>query len=216
MSRLTRTISLAILPLLFSGMASADIFKYVDKNGNVTYTDNPEHNGYKLLVRTPPPFSEPIRASFGGRSSSVVFRPRRASPRSVAQEQHRQEFAGVIEDAAYQHGLDPALLHAVIQAESGYNPNAVSPKGARGLMQLMPGTAARYGVRDPHNPEEAIWGGARYLSDLMDMFGSNMALAVAAYNAGENNVIKYGNKIPPFAETQDYVSKVLANYNRQY
>ncbi|MGZ8219939.1 lytic transglycosylase domain-containing protein [Methylomagnum sp.] len=213
MSRLSGRLSLAML-LLVSGVAGADIYKYVDKSGNVTYTDNPEHSGYRLLVRSPAAFSAPVKVYFGGgRHSALSLRPR--SPKSLVRERNRQQYAGVIEDAANQHGLDPGLLHAVIQAESGYNPGAVSHKGAVGLMQLMPGTAARYGV-DPYNPEENILGGARYLSDLMGMFGSNVSLAVAAYNAGENNVIKYGNKIPPFSETQNYVSKVLANYNRQY
>lgn len=203
-----------MLPLLFSGVAGADIYKFVDKSGNVTYTDNPGHAGFRLLVRTPAAFSAPVKVSFGGgRRTALAFRS--PSPKSLARERHRQQYAGVIEDAANRHGLDPSLLHAVIQAESGYNPGAISHKGAIGLMQLMPGTAARYGV-DPYNPEENIWGGARYLSDLMGMFDSNVALAVAAYNAGENNVIKYGNKVPPFSETQNYVSKVLANYNRQY
>lgn len=203
-----------MLPLLFSGVAGADIYKYVDKSGNVTYTDNPDHGGFRLLVRTPPAFSAPVKVSFGGgRHSALSLRP--PGPKGLARERHRQQYAGVIEDAANRHGLDPSLLHAVIQAESGYNPEAISHKGAVGLMQLMPGTAARYGV-DPYDPEENILGGARYLSDLMGMFDSNVALAVAAYNAGENNVIKYGNKIPPFSETQNYVSKVLANYNRQY
>jgi soluble lytic murein transglycosylase-like protein len=124
------------------------------------------------------------------------------------------DFAGIIDRAAFVHGLDPWLLHAVIRAESAYNPGARSSKGAMGLMQLMPDTAARYGVRDPWNPEENVHAGARYLRDLMGMFGSDVRLAVAAYNAGEGNVQKYGNQIPPFEETRDYVSKVLGFYGR--
>lgn len=120
----------------------------------------------------------------------------------------------MIDAAASKYSLDPALLHAVIRAESSYNPGAVSRKGAVGLMQLMPETAARYGVRDRYDPGENIEGGAKYLSELIDMFRSDVRLAVAAYNAGENNVIKYGNKVPPFQETQEYVARVLNYYNR--
>ena len=133
---------------------------------------------------------------------------------SWALEKSRRQYASLIEDAASEYGLDPALLHAVIRAESSYNPMAVSHKGAIGLMQLMPETAARFGVRDPYDPEENVWGGARYLSELLGLFQSDVALAVAGYNAGENKVIKYGNRIPPFPETRDYVSRVLNYYNR--
>ncbi len=127
---------------------------------------------------------------------------------------NRSQFDPLIEAAANKYSLDPALLHAVIRAESAYNPAAVSPKGAVGLMQLMPETAARFGVRDRYNPSENIEAGARYLRQLINMFQSDIRLAVAAYNAGEKNVIKYGNKIPPFQETQAYVTRVLNYYNR--
>jgi soluble lytic murein transglycosylase-like protein len=106
------------------------------------------------------------------------------------------------------------LLHAVIRVESAYNPSAVSSAGAVGLMQLMPGTAQRYGVVDRTDPVQNIEGGARYLRDLMAMFGSDLTLAIAAYNAGENAVIKYNNSIPPYPETQNYVRQVLSLYRR--
>ena len=120
----------------------------------------------------------------------------------------------MIDAAASKYSLDPALLHAVIQAESGYNPGAVSNKGAAGLMQLMPATATRFGVRDRFDPQDNIEGGARYLSELLDMFPSNVKLAVAAYNSGENTVKRFGNQIPPIAETQSYVVRVMNNYYR--
>jgi soluble lytic murein transglycosylase-like protein len=110
---------------------------------------------------------------------------------------------------ARQHDLYPELLHAVIRTESAYNPAALSSAGAVGLMQLMPGTAKRYGVPDIWDPVENLRGGARYLRDLLDLFGNDLRLALAAYNAGENAVIKYGNRIPPYPETQRYVRKVL-------
>jgi soluble lytic murein transglycosylase-like protein len=102
----------------------------------------------------------------------------------------------------------------VITAESAYDPEAISRTGAIGLMQLMPGTARRYGVANRRNPEDNISGGARYLVDLLKMFNNNLQLALAAYNAGENAVKEYGNKIPPYKETQNYVRKVLEYYNQ--
>jgi soluble lytic murein transglycosylase-like protein len=107
-----------------------------------------------------------------------------------------------------------ALIRAVITAESAFNPYALSSTGAVGLMQLMPETAARYGVKDRLDPSQNILGGARYLSDLMRMFNNNMHLAIAAYNAGEGAVMKHGRRIPPYPETVAYVPKVLKYYKR--
>lgn len=173
--------------------ARADVYKFVDRNsGQVYYTDRPSHSGYHLLIKT-----------FSG--VTVTY---------ADLEKNRRLYEPMINAAASKYGLDSALLHAVIRAESGYNPVAVSPKGAVGLMQLMPGTAARYGVGNRHDPGANIEGGARYLSDLISLFGSNLTLAVAAYNAGENAVIRHGNKIPPYPETQQYVTRVLGHYHR--
>ncbi|MEE9552534.1 MAG: lytic transglycosylase domain-containing protein, partial [Gammaproteobacteria bacterium] len=105
--------------------------------------------------------------------------------------------------------------HAVITAESAYDPRAVSRAGAVGLMQLMPATAKRYGVKNRLNPRENIYGGTRYLRDLLIMFDNNLLLALAAYNAGENAVKNHGNRIPPYKETQTYVRKVI-NYYKKY
>ena len=126
-------------------------------------------------------------------------------------EQNRRRFAGHIKRIAGQHRLDPALLHAVISAESAFNPRAVSHAGAQGLMQLMPATARRFGVANSFDPIANVNGGARYLRWLMDRF-KNLKLALAAYNAGEGAVEKYGNKIPPYKETQTYVVRVLDFY----
>ena len=116
--------------------------------------------------------------------------------------------------AAAETKVDAGLIKAVISVESGYNPLARSPKGATGLMQLMPETARRYGVKDIRDPRENIHGGARYLRDLMAMFGNDLHLVLAAYNAGEEAVMKYGRRIPPFAETVAYVPKVLSRYKK--
>ncbi|HEY5288084.1 MAG TPA: lytic transglycosylase domain-containing protein [Solirubrobacteraceae bacterium] len=118
------------------------------------------------------------------------------------------EYGSVIEQAAERYGIDPAVLHGLIQQESGFDPGAQSSAGASGLTQLMPGTASSMGVANPLNPTESIEGGARYLSQLMSQFGGNTEDALAAYNAGPGAVQQYGG-IPPYAETQGYVSKVL-------
>lgn len=119
------------------------------------------------------------------------------------------DFDSIIESAANRYGLDAGLLKAVIDAESSGDPSAVSPKGAMGLMQLMPGTAKALGVSDPFDPEQNIDGGARYLRRLMDQFGEP-SLALAAYNAGPGAVKKYGG-VPPYPETQSYIQKILSN-----
>jgi len=112
-----------------------------------------------------------------------------------------------VDRIAGRHGLPPELLHSVIQVESNYNPNAVSPKGALGIMQLIPATARRFGVTDVFDPVENIEGGARYLQYLLGLFDGDYPLALAAYNAGENAVAKYGN-VPPYPETQTYLRLV--------
>jgi soluble lytic murein transglycosylase-like protein len=109
---------------------------------------------------------------------------------------------------ASDNGLPPELVHAVIAAESAYNPSAISPMGAVGLMQLMPATAQRFGVKNSYSPIENIRGGCSYLRYLMGLFDGNLSLVLAAYNAGEGAVQKYGNTIPPYVETQNYVKKV--------
>ncbi|MGY6124061.1 lytic transglycosylase domain-containing protein [Paraburkholderia strydomiana] len=118
----------------------------------------------------------------------------------------------IIDQAARAVGLDSALLMAVIEVESGGNPQAVSPKGATGLMQLMPGTGARLGASDLFDVRQNVAAGARFLKDLMRQFG-DLSLALAAYNAGEGAVQKYGGQIPPYAETMTYVPKVMARYH---
>ena len=183
--------------LLASHEARADIFSFTDERGVVHFTNVPGlDKRYKLIHRE----------------------VRNVMPRSgqvwMPSEADIQRFGGIIQTASSSHGVDTALVHAVITAESGYNPNAVSRKGATGLMQLMPDTAKRYGVRNSFDPVENIHGGVRYLRDLLVLFNGNVELAVAGYNAGENAVIRHGNRVPPYAETTDYVPKVIGIYNR--
>ena len=118
------------------------------------------------------------------------------------------QYDATIEQAALRNGVDPAVLHGLIQQESGFDPNAQSSAGATGLTQLMPGTASSLGVANPLDPVESIEGGARYLAQLTKEFGGNTTDALAAYNAGPGAVKQYGG-VPPYAETQSYVSKVL-------
>lgn len=122
------------------------------------------------------------------------------------------EISNLVEKSADNHQVDPKLVHAIIQVESGYNTQAVSRKGAEGLMQLIPATAERYGVQNTFNPRQNIEGGVSYLRYLLDLFKGNVPLTLAAYNAGENAVIKKGG-IPPYAETVDYVQRVTDLYN---
>jgi len=215
MSRFFVPFVVALFTSLPSNGAVADVFKFVDATGHVFYTDKPKHSGYKLILRSPPVVSYVTNNAGLTRLVGKAVGGGRASHRlSAYRAQKQQELAPIINAAAFKYDLDPALLHAVIRAESGYNPEAVSHKGAAGLMQLMPATASRYGVRDRFDPQENIEGGARYLSDLLDMFPSNVKLAVAAYNSGENTVKKFGNQVPPITETQNYVDRVLGYYYR--
>jgi Transglycosylase SLT domain/Domain of unknown function (DUF4124) len=173
----------------------ANIYSFKDENG-VTHFSNLPHldKRYKLVYRIP---------------ESWKTRPNAWTP-SFPKSVNIEKLVPIIDNAARAHGLDPRLIHAVIRAESGYNDRALSNKGAMGLMQLIPATAERMGVKNVYDPVENIFGGARYLSMLLKMFNGDVELALAGYNAGENAVIRHGYKIPPFAETQAYVPKVIS------
>ena len=133
----------------------------------------------------------------------------RPKPLTGTTAKRRDRYASAIDTEARRHGVDPDLVHAVIRAESAYNPRARSHAGACGLMQLMPATARRFGVRDIWEPAQNIRGGVTYLRFLLDRFGGDIRLVLAAYNAGEGAVAKYGNRIPPYRETRTYVRRVL-------
>ena len=184
--------------------ASADIFTFKDDNGVIHFTNLPSNDKrYKLLYKEP---TNPVPAATATSRAGVS--------RWLPSDELIQRYSPIVDVASRAYGVDKALVHAVISAESGYNPSAVSRAGAVGLMQLMPQTAKRYGVKNILDPVDNIHGGVRYLKDLLMMFNGNIELAVAAYNAGENAVIKYGNKIPPYAETVQYVPKVIGFYRR--
>ncbi|MNO73220.1 Soluble lytic murein transglycosylase precursor [compost metagenome] len=189
----------ALLLALFAGeRAEADIYVSEGADGSLTLS-NIKRAGrtYLKVVREP------------------VIRPARKALRFVdGRRAEDRPYADVVSAAASANGLPPALLHAVISTESRYNPAALSPKGAAGLMQLMPDTARDMGVNDVWDPTANIQGGARYLKSLLQMFGNDIPLAVAAYNAGPTAVSRNGRAIPPYAETQRYVPSVLEEFRR--
>lgn len=217
---MTKFLVVFLVGLIFSGTALADVYKYVAPDGSVYYTDEPPNNKYTRIIRTKV-IVRVRNADTAEITDDSEGRGHRRSSRRFAKSSHsswanRNKYSDLIAQAAADYGVDEKLLHAVIQAESAYNPDARSPVGAVGLMQLMPDTAVRYGVRaeDRTDPAESIKGGARYLRDLLRMFNSDVRLAVAGYNAGENAVKRYNNSIPPYPETQNYVAQVLAFYER--
>jgi soluble lytic murein transglycosylase-like protein len=198
-SKMSRACQLAscvgILLAAYASAAQADVFAYTDERGVTHFSNVPVDGRYQLLIASPPE----------ERSSSKPSKPHDWLAESVA-------YDAFIEMAALKHTVHPALIRAVIAAESGFNPRAVSKRGAIGLMQLLPETARRYGVSDIYDPAENIRAGTHYLSDLMVRFDQHMDLVLAAYNAGENAVDHYGGHIPPYKETQAYVPQVLRIY----
>lgn len=191
-----RVFVLSLLCLIgFAQSVRADVYAFTDAEGTTHYTNEPTNKKFTMVVE-------------------ALRQPRSAAPVAVSGIKGKAaNYAQVIEEVALDVGVDQALVHAVITAESGYNPVAVSKAGAQGMMQLMPGTAKRYGVKNPLDASENIRGGARYLRDLIDMFDNDLELAVAAYNSGENAVMRHGMQVPPYKETRAYVPKVLSLYS---
>jgi len=188
--------AILIAALLTASAAAAhpQIYTYVDANGMRHYTDIPDNNRYRLLVLSPHD-----RTESGDRYDSMLLAK-------------AGRYDSIIENAAQSASVEPNLLRAVIVVESGFNSRAVSKRGAVGLMQLMPATASRFGVSNPYDPRQNIHAGAQYLKFLIDRFGQNVRLALAAYNAGEEAVERNGGQIPPFSETMAYVPRVLRIY----
>lgn len=170
-------------------------YQFEDEQGVVHYTNVPGDPRYSFVRKDPEPAVSKPFAEGGG----AVSRGLRA-------------FAHLIRAAAERYGVDTRLIEAIVQTESAGNPTAVSPKGARGLMQLMPERAAELGVRDSFDPQQNVDGGVRHMRDLLQRFGGDVTLALAAYNAGEAAVRSYGG-VPPFTETREYVRRVRTLYN---
>lgn len=175
--------------------AQADIYVR-EEHGVPVFSDRQNDRSFAFYLRT----DDMPQQALGRRADPQLIRLR------------MQNYSPLIERAAKAVALEPALLHAVIMVESGYNASARSPKGALGLMQLMPETARRFGTVDRADPEQNLRGGARYLARLLVEFNGELSLALAAYNAGENAVRRHGGRIPPYLETQRYVPAVLARY----
>ena len=189
---------------LTSSAAWANVYGYSDENGVIHLTDNNEGNNFELIAEEPIIKNEEILFI----AEQMTRKPKSSLSNSSNYLLYKKE----INLAAQANQIDPNLLHAIIAVESNYNPRAVSSKGAVGLMQLMPSTAKRFGVSNYFDPHQNIQGGAKYLAYLLKLFNNNKQLAVAAYNAGEQAVIRYGWQVPPFRETVGYVAKVNAVY----
>jgi soluble lytic murein transglycosylase len=185
-------IFLAVSVMLHLGVRPADaaFYRFVDEHGVVHITNVPPTADYIWLME-----------ESGEREGGTRYHT-------------RSDYEELIFDKSVLFGVDPALVKAIVKVESDFDPDAVSPAGARGLMQLMPETARFLGVRDIDDPEDNVEGGVRYLSRLLDRFESRLPLVVAAYNAGETAVIKYG-AVPPYSETREFVRRVL-HYHKIY
>jgi len=184
--RVMISVLIGVSVVLSGWQAFADIYRYRDEKGKWHFTNIKSDRRYKLYIRT---YSEDPAAFI-------------------------KKYDSIIQQASERFGVKPSLIKAVINAESGFDQKATSDKGAQGLMQLMPKTANDMEVKDPYEPEENIFGGVRYLSDLLGRYNNNMNLALAAYNAGPEMVEAY-NGIPPFPETEIFIKRVL-NYYKQY
>lgn len=176
--------------------ASPPIYKYVDADGVAHFTDKPDSKRYRLFDLTP---------------KGLTHSGDHYDPGLLAR---AGQYDAIIEAEAKSAGVEPNLIRAVIVVESGFNSRAVSKRGAVGLMQLMPATAARFGVSNRYDPRQNVRGGALYLGFLINRFRQNVRLALAAFNAGEDAVDRNSGQIPPFIETLEYVPKVLKIYQR--
>ncbi len=204
------------------GPVFADVYSFTDDDGTVRFSNQPDDPRYKLFLRDPSEYKLKDTKELRNLRNPGDYRLRapwgkKADPDLLQNPLlEGKPFQDHVIEAARDTRLDPALIHAVITAESNYNPNAVSHKGAQGLMQLMPDTARRYGVttKEIKQPGKNIKAGSQYLADLIRMFDGDIRLALAGYNAGENVVVRYGHKVPPYAETQAYVPRVLRVYDQ--
>lgn len=190
------TVTLVIFFCLFFmvSSSSAGIYRYVDENGVIHFTNCPRDPKFKLYIRES---REDVGDENGSSSASYV--------------KDSNQYDSLITESSRKYQVEFALIKAIIRAESGFNPLAVSRKGAKGLMQLMPETAQRVNVSNIFNPKENIEGGVRHFKYLLSLFDNDLRLSLAAYNAGENVVAEL-RSIPPYRETVDYVKKVLSYY----
>ncbi|MCH2069751.1 lytic transglycosylase domain-containing protein [Acinetobacter pittii] len=187
--------------------SAGQMYIYQDKNGSTLLTNRKSYDQSlkKVKVTYYPDSNIHNYTNWGASEASVL----------PSYNKNKNAFDHIIRQAAQQHGVSEGLIKAVMHTESGFNVRARSPVGAQGLMQLMPATARRFNVSNAYDPQQNIFAGAKYLSWLLKRFNGNTQMALAAYNAGEGNVDKYGG-IPPFRETQDYVRRVTSRYQNLY
>ncbi len=183
-------------------VTAADIYRCVGADGSMHFSNAPTSNCFKRIIKV-----DRVRPDAPERAGGAAARG--GPPAAIAR------YDGLIAEVAARHSLEPALIKAVIRAESNFDPHAISHKGAQGLMQLMPTTAARYGVADPFEPRANVEAGVRHLKMLLGLYDGDLRLALAAYNAGQPAVERYGRRVPPYPETQAYVQAVL-NHLRAY
>jgi soluble lytic murein transglycosylase-like protein len=198
-------------------VARADIFGYIDAEGNAHFSAEQLDERYQVFMRGDGPFDSRELAAPQPQSA-----PANAMQQYLSQHPNLKKYEPLLTQAAHEFKVELPLLKAVMAAESGFNPGAVSPKGAVGLMQVLPATAERYGLQGDYrksvadklaDPKTNIRVGARYLRDLMRLFPDQLALVLASYNAGEGAVQKYRNRIPPYPETRNYVKLVTQFYH---
>lgn len=197
MNKVAYLIKLLLISIFYVGSASAQVYKYKDKDGVLNYT-NVKPKGYGFKTLTFPCYASDQKCRQIS-WENVQLRP--------------AKYADIIEQAATDSKVDAALIRAIIHAESAFNPEAESPKGAQGLMQLMPFNQERLGVSNPFSPEQNIPGGSAHLAELYTQFGDDFDRVVAAYNAGAGAVNKYDG-VPPFSETVEYLRRVKILYKR--
>jgi soluble lytic murein transglycosylase-like protein len=225
---------------MFCASAYAQVYSYIDERGVRVFTNiAPATPVTDLKVSCAPPAPSVATMSPKAPSNRTSAKPKAASPGSKAggsiqaqnggvavsgaasvaadeSESGKSDYSAIIAKYSNEFGVDPKLIHSMIKTESSFNPTAVSPKGAQGLMQLMPATASRLGVRKPFDPDENIRGGIQHMRSLLDMFSyspDGLKLSLAAYNAGENLVMRLG-RVPAIRETNDYVRSILERYGQ--
>jgi hypothetical protein len=202
---------IGVVFLFVSSPVFADIYKYTDENGVECYTDLPLNKKANKIHKD----NNSVASSIPETPKSEIQKPeiQKYIQKTVKRDTRRDiDYHEIVHEKASTYDLDPSLIKAVIKTESNWNDRAVSPKGAIGLMQLMPSTANDMNVHNPFDPEENIEGGTKYLKYLLDRFDGDLTLALAAYNAGPKRVEQYGY-VPPITETRQYVNRVLSQYN---